>query len=62
MKYRIPAMSAALFAAVIAHGPAFGAPETATVTLGMTSSSVFLNAFVAKDRGYFTKHGLDVKI
>lgn len=62
MNYRISAVSAALFAAVIARGPAFGAPETATVTLGMTSSSVFLNAFVAKDRGFFAEHGLNVKI
>ncbi len=53
MRYRIFAASAALFAAVIAHGPAFGAPETATVTLGMTSSSVFLNAFVAKEKPSF---------
>lgn len=43
-------------------GPAYSAPETPQVTIGMTSSSVFLNAFVAKDHGFFAKHGLDVKI
>lgn len=42
--------------------PAQSAPETKNITIGMTSSSVFLNAFVAKDKGYFEKHGLDVTI
>jgi NitT/TauT family transport system substrate-binding protein len=49
-------------ALTIMHGPAQSAPETPSVTIGMTSSSVFLNAFVAKDKGFFEKHGLDVKI
>ena len=48
-------MAAAIIAAVIAHGPALGAPETPNVTIGMTSSSVFLNAFVAKDQGFFSQ-------
>jgi NitT/TauT family transport system substrate-binding protein len=42
--------------------PVLAAPETPKVTVGMTSSSVFLGAFVARDRGLFTKHGLDVTI
>lgn len=62
MKTGISAMAAAIAAVVIGHGPALSAPETANVTVGMTSSSVFLNAFVAKDQGFFAKHGLDVKI
>lgn len=52
----------ALLALVLAHGGAIAAPETPSVTVGMTSSSVFLNVFVAKDHGFFTKHGLEVKI
>jgi NitT/TauT family transport system substrate-binding protein len=42
--------------------PARSTPETPKVTVGMTSASVFLGAFVARDRGFFAKHGLDVTI
>jgi NitT/TauT family transport system substrate-binding protein len=59
-------MNAAIAATVLALGgfgtSAQSAPETKQITIGMTSSSVFLNAFVARDKGYFEKHGLDVKI
>ncbi len=62
MKTGLSAKAVAIVAAFIAHGPALSAPETQHVTIGMTSSSVFLNAFVAKDQGFFSKHGLDLKI
>jgi NitT/TauT family transport system substrate-binding protein len=62
MKKRLFAMAAAIITAAIALEPALSAPETPNVTIGMTSSSVFLNAFVAKDQGFFAKDGLDLKI
>lgn len=63
MKFlRRVAFVTATIAGTVLCGAAYGAPETPQVTIGMTSSSVFLNAFVAKDQGFFTKHGLDVQI
>src|SRR4051812_8889744 len=62
MKKGLFAMAAAIITAAIALEPALSAPETPNVTIGMTSSSVFLNAFVAKDQGFFAKDGLDLKI
>lgn len=56
------AMAATFVALVMTHGPTLSAPESRSITIGMTSSSVFLNAFVAKDRGFFANHGLEVKI
>jgi NitT/TauT family transport system substrate-binding protein len=39
-----------------------GAPETPKVSLAYIPISNFLTAYVAKDQGYFTAHGLDVTL
>lgn len=41
---------------------AWSAPETPKLKLGYIPISNFLTAYVAKDQGYFDKHGLDVTL
>lgn len=46
-------------AALLAPAPA---PAATTVTLGYVAGNDFTPAFVAKDQGFFQKHGLDVTL
>lgn len=43
-------------------GAATGASAQVKLTLGYTGASAFTPAFVAKEQGYFEKHGLDVTL
>jgi len=49
--------------ALLAAGSSAGrAAEAAKITLGYTATLGFMGAFIAKDRGFFAQHGLDVEL
>jgi NitT/TauT family transport system substrate-binding protein len=50
------------FGLLAATGMAHAAVETSKLTLAYIPISNFLTAYVAKDQGYFTAHGLDVTL